>query len=115
MQVTITNADTKKVYVSMLWGSIDVGKSQTVSRTQAQLDAETQLKDLVVAGTVTLTFLAEASDAGVQGPVQLPSYTDANRPAPEDMPSGATIFNSADLKTNISDGTDWKDPAGATT
>ena len=115
MLVTITNEDTKKVHVSMLWASIDVGSSRTVSRTAAQLDAETQLKDLVVAGKVSLTFVAEASDAGVKAPVQLAVYDDAGRPDPGDMPAGAAISNSADDKTNISDGTDWKDPAGATT
>ena len=115
MQVTITNAHTEKVYVSMLWKSLDVGESAVVSRTSAQLEAEDQLNELIVAGYVTLAYEAEANDAGVTSPALLEVYTDTSRPDPADQPAGATIWNDDDNFPNTSDGTNWIDPTGAST
>lgn len=117
MQVTITNSSSpaKKVYVSMLWKSLAPGESETVTRTSAQLEAEEQLRELQVAGDVTLTFATDANDAAQSGVNVLSVYTNATRPAATTMPAGGMIWNSDDAAPNTSDGTDWKDSAGSTT
>ena len=45
----------------------------------------------------------------------LRSYTDAGRPAASGVPAGTMIFNTDDNFPNVSDGTNWRDMAGATT
>lgn len=45
----------------------------------------------------------------------LTSFTNATRPDPTSVPIGFMIFNTDDNFPNVSDGTDWRDMAGATT
>lgn len=42
-------------------------------------------------------------------------FTDITRPPATEVPAGTKIFNSVDNFENISDGTDWRNPAGAVT
>lgn len=42
-------------------------------------------------------------------------YTNTNRPTASQVPIGTVIFNTSDNFINVSDGTNWKDPTGATT
>lgn len=49
------------------------------------------------------------------GVVQLPVYTNAARPPATDYAAGSAIWNSDDNFTNVSDGTDWRDPTGSVT
>ena len=42
-------------------------------------------------------------------------YTDATRPAPGSVSPGYTFFNSSDNFLNTSDGTNWRNQAGAIT
>lgn len=51
-------------------------------------------------------------DTGLMSP---PSFADATRPLPADVGSGYTIWNTDDMDTNVSDGTNWLDSTGAIT
>lgn len=62
MLITVTNPGSTAVYVSSFCRQLAAGESVQTKRTMAQVDADTQLKALVAAGTLTLTFLAEAGD-----------------------------------------------------
>lgn len=62
--------------------------------------------------------LVSYPDAGrVQSflPFQLPVYTDGTRPAANTLTAGSSIWNSSDNAPNYSDGTNWRDAAGAVT
>jgi hypothetical protein len=67
MLVTITNLASTPTFISMLYKSLAAsgatGSTITVSKSYSELDQESTLKSLVAAGTVSLSFAAEANDA----------------------------------------------------
>jgi hypothetical protein len=67
MLVTITNLASTPTFISMLYKSLAAsgatGDAITVSKSYSELDQESTLKALVAAGTVSLSFAAEANDA----------------------------------------------------
>lgn len=63
MLVNITNtSSTAQVYLSSLFLPLAASATVSVQRTQAQVDADLNLKALILAGSVTVTFTAEAGD-----------------------------------------------------
>lgn len=115
MQVTITNAGTDDLYVSLLYKELIVGESVTVSKSRSELDMEQEFKKLVQAGTLVLTFAEEDGDDAAVGTEPHPAYADATRPAPADWPIFSAIWNTDDNALNWSDGTNWRDAAGVIT
>lgn len=53
--------------------------------------------------------------ANFQGPVKTGAFSDAGRASASAVPAGTVIFNTDDNFLNVSDGTNWRDPTGATT
>ncbi len=113
MIVTITNVSSGQVFLSTHYVTLAPAATVQVVRTAADIDADVQLKALVLAGSVTLSFTEEASDAVVVGfGAKVLEYTDATRPAATTMPSGTMIWNTSDSAPNFSDGTNWRDASG---
>ena len=52
---------------------------------------------------------------GLRTAPTLAVYSDASRPAANSVPAGYIFFNSSDNFPNISDGTNWRNMAGAIT
>lgn len=68
MKVTITNlSSTTPVYVGSLYTTLAPSASIQVTRTMSQLDADTSLKALVVAGSVGLAYIDDPGDDIVGG------------------------------------------------
>jgi hypothetical protein len=111
MQVTVTNITAaEQLYLTGAYAQLNPSASITYSRTSDQLDNDIQLKKLALASKVTIAVVFEAGDGDI-----LPTYTDANRPLPTKVPLGTLIQNSNDNFPNVSDGTNWRDMAGAIT
>lgn len=63
MQVTLTNlSSTTPVYITQLYKQLAPLEAITVRRTMAQIDADSSLKALIVAGSVGITYTEEAGD-----------------------------------------------------
>ena len=115
MLVTITNAGSEDLFVSLLYKALAVGESVTVSKSRSELDQEIEFKKLVQAGTLTLSFEMEDGDSAAIGTEPHPAFTDLSRPAAGDWPIFAAIWNTDDDALNWTDGTNWKDAAGVNT
>jgi hypothetical protein len=115
MQVTFTNASSEDVFLSLLYKNLAAGESVTVSKSRSELDMEQELKKLVAAGTIVLAFAVEDGDDAALGTEPWPPYADATRPAPADWPLFGAIWNTDDDALNWTDGTNWRDAAGAIT
>ena len=114
MLVTITNISSDPVYISLLYASLAPSAARTVQRTQSQLDAETQLLQLVLDSKVSLGFTSEATDSVGTGFESVPvSFSNANRPSPTTIPAFTSIWNTDENALNWSDGTNWRDSTGA--
>lgn len=111
MQVTVTNLTAaEQLYLTGAYKQLDPGDSVTFGRTSDQLNNDINLKKLQLDGKVSVVVVKEDGDGDV-----LPSYTNANRPGANLVPAGTMIFNTNDNFPNVSDGTNWRDPAGAIT
>ena len=115
MLITVTNISTDQVPINTIYKTLEVAEAITFSRTAAQIDAELQLKQLIVDGLVSVSFEDEATDIGVAPQAAIASYSNATRPSASDIPTYSMIFNTSDNQINISDGTNWRDPSGAIT
>ncbi len=83
-------------------------------------DRSKELSELVSGGYITVTFnnttLTAADLLNFDRVTAIkPVYTDATRPGPTTVSIGYTFFNTDDTFDNVSDGTNWRDPAGAIT
>lgn len=116
----LVNKSTSRV--AMANRVLDPGASGTISanRIVGNYYRALELSNLVTAGildvqlngvNLTAGQLLEL-DTGLMAP---PSFTDATRPAAAVAGAGYTIWNTDDGTTNVSDGTNWLDPAGAVT
>lgn len=115
MLVTITNVSEDKVYVSMVYSSIEPNKFITTRRTSNQLNEEYQLIELQSQGKVVLTFQAEPGDSAISSPGLLPVYAQLDLPDPSTLPIGSLVWNSDDNAPNYADGGVWRDAAGQIT
>lgn len=115
MLVTITNAGSEDLFVSLLYKALAVGESVTVSKSRSELDQEIEFKKLVQAGTLTLAFEMEDGDSAAIGTEPHPAFSDLGRPSASDWPIFAAIWNTDDNALNWSDGTAWRDATGAAT
>jgi hypothetical protein len=115
MLVTITNASSDLLYVSLLYKELDAGESVTVSKSRSELDQETEFKKLVTAGTLTLTFATEDGDDAQLGTDTYPQYSNTTRPAATAWPVFGAIWNTNDNALNWSDGTNWRMADGTIT
>ena len=115
MQVTITNAGTEDIYVSLLYKELVVGESVTVSKSRAELDMEQEFKKLVEAGTLVLSFAVEDGDDAALGTSNWPSFTNLTRPAAADWPLFGAIWNTDDNALNWTDGSNWRMADGTIT
>lgn len=113
MIVTITNVHSDKVYISCLYTSLDVGQSVNWDVSQSQLDAESQLNQLVVDGYLTMSFAGGGSYPEIPDPTV--TYSNTTRPAATSVAAGTMIFNTDDNAPNFSDGTNWRDADGVIT
>ena len=89
MQVKITNVSTGQVYIPSLYKTLEAAETITFESTRADIDRETTLKDLVAAGSVTLTFTEEADDNVVVG-------VDENQPVRVATTSPVIVLSGAD-------------------
>lgn len=115
MLVTITNIDPtlREVYIPGPDITIQPALSATISRTWAELDSDRILKNMVMAGTVSLAFTKEVGDdAALQPDASVKSYINANRPAPALVPVFTPVWNLTNNNLNWSDGVAWRDAAG---
>lgn len=117
MQVTITNLTTGQIFLSTHYVTLGAAGSTTasvvVTRSLSDLDRDTQLKALVIAGSVSLAFAKTAADAVEIGYEKLPVYTNITRPAANTMTDGTMIWNSDDLAPNFSSLSNrWFDAVG---
>jgi len=116
MQVTFTNNTGAPVYVSAIYMTIAANSAVTTHRSSAQLDAEQGLKQLIAAGTITLTFSSETGDTAPVAPsATLKNYSNATRPAPNTVPIYSAIWNTDDNAVNWTDRVNWYDSAGTIT
>lgn len=116
MLVTITNASTTPVFLSQFYKILLPSVALQVRRTRSDLEADTILKQLVVAGTITLAFTEEVGDDAAVGlDSALKSYSDGTRPAASTVPTFSAIWNTSDNAPNWSDGTAWRSGAGVVT
>lgn len=115
MLVTFTNAGTEDVFLSLLYKNLAPSESVTVSKSRSELDMEQELKKLVQAGTIVLSFAEEDGDDAAVGTEPHPAFTDITRPAASAWPIFAAIWNTDDNALNWSDGTAWRDAAGVVT
>lgn len=115
MLVTFTNASAEDVFLSLLYKNLAPGASVTVSKSRSELDQEQAVKKLVAAGTIVLSFATEAGDDAQVGTEPWPSFSNITRPLPPDWPIFAAIWNTDDNALNWTDGTNWRDAAGAIT
>jgi hypothetical protein len=116
MQVTITNAGSEDIFVSLLYKQLTVGESVTVSKSVSELDQELEFKKLVQAGTLVLSFTKEDGDEAAVGAQEvLPVFTNATRGAASAWPAFTPIWNSDDNAPNWSDGTVWRASDGTIT
>ncbi len=121
MLVTVTNTtsglDARQIFVSMLLKTLEIGEtSEAVSRTQSQLDAEIQLKQLVADGDASLAFTEESFDSSPAGFEPAPAeFSNATRPDAADVPTNTPIWNTDDNALNWSDGVGWRDASGTAT
>jgi len=115
MQVTFTNASSGDVFLSLLYKNLAAGEAVTVSKSRSELDMEQELKKLVQAGTIVLSFAVEDGDDAALGTEPWPPFTDLSRPAPADWPLFGAIWNTDDNALNWTDGTNWRDAAGVIT
>jgi hypothetical protein len=114
MQVKFTNNASSPLLVQSLYVTIPVGGFVTTRRSWSDLDRDLQLKKLVQAGSLGLTFVKESGDdASLIPSSSLPSYTTALRPAATDVPALTAIWNTTTNMPNWSDGTAWRDSEGA--
>jgi hypothetical protein len=115
MLVTFTNAGSEAIFLSLLYKGLASGESVTVSKSRSELDQEQPLKALVQAGTIVLSFAEEDGDSAAVGTEPWPAFTNLSRPLPADWPLYAAIWNTDDNALNWTDGTNWRDAAGAIT
>ena len=115
MLVTFTNASSDDVFISLLYKNLAASESVTVSKARSELDQEQELKKLVQAGTIVLSFAEEDGDDAAVGTEPHPAFDDAGRPAASAWPIFAAIWNTDDEALNWSDGTEWRDAAGVIT
>lgn len=115
MQVTFTNASASPVFLSLLYKELAAGASVTVSKSRSELDMEQELRKLVQAGTIVLSFAEELGDDAAVGTESFPVFADATRPAPAAWPLYGAIWNTDDNALNWTDGTNWRDAAGVIT
>jgi len=115
MLVTITNASSEDQFISLLYKTLAVGESVTVSKSRSELDQELEFKKMVQAGTLTIAFEMEDGDSAAIGTEAHPAFSDTSRPSASDWPIFAAIWNTDDDALNWSDGANWKDAAGVTT
>lgn len=115
MLVTFTNAGSDDIFLSMLYKGLAPGESVQVSKSRSELDQETELKKLVQAGTVVLSFTVEDGDNAALGTESFPVFTDTSRPAAGDWPLYGAIWNTDDDSLNWTDGTNWLDATGTIT
>jgi len=115
MLVTFTNASSDDVFVSLLYKNLAPGGAVTVSKSRSELDQEQELKKLVQAGTVVLSFATEDGDNAQLGTEPWPAFTDLTRPLATAWPVFGAIWNTDDNALNWTDGTNWRDATGAIT
>jgi hypothetical protein len=116
MLVTFTNAGSTDLYLSQIYRQLAAGESVQTHRTVGDLDGDQVLKALVAAGTITLAFAEETGDDSALGfDNVLVNYSNAARPAATAVPIYTAIYNTDDNFVNVSDGTNWRDPAGNVT
>lgn len=116
MLVTILNTSSTQQPISTHCVTLEVGGSVTVTRTASDLDMDLQLKQLVLDGLVSLTFVKEALDVvqtGVEGKVR--EYNNTTRPAATLFTVGYMIWNTSDSAMNFSTGSVWVDSTGTLT
>jgi hypothetical protein len=115
MLVTITNASSDDLFVSLLYKQLAAGESVQVSKSRSELDQEQEFKKLVQAGTLTLAFAEEDGDDAQVGTEPWPAFSDTTRPAATAWPIFAAIWNTDDDALNWTDGTNWLDATGTIT
>jgi len=115
MLVTFTNASAVDVFVSLLYKNLVPGGAVTVSKSRSELDQEQELKKLIQAGTIVLSFAEEDGDNAQVGTEPHPAFADLTRPAATAWPIFAAIWNTDDNALNWSDGAAWRDAAGVIT
>ena len=82
------------------------------------LGSTTRFRRTIIGDGKNASIFSVLPDAGTvetELPLKLKVYTDGNRPAASGLPAGSSIWNSDDNFINTSDGTNWRDPTGATT
>ena len=68
-----------------------------------------RVKEMVDNGQISVVSLEDERQ------IVLQVYADATRPSAASVAVGTAIFNTDDNFSNISDGTNWRDPTGAIT
>jgi hypothetical protein len=68
MRVTLANVSSSAVFIPSFYITLQPGASVTTTRTMPEIDFDLSLKQLLLAGTVTLTKLGDAWDAEVSYP-----------------------------------------------
>jgi hypothetical protein len=115
MLVTFTNASADDIFVSLLYKNLAPGEGVQVSKSRSELDMELELKKLVQAGDIVLTFAEEDGDDAAVGTEPHPAFADATRGLATAWPAFAAIWNTDDNALNWSDGAVWRDATGAIT
>lgn len=115
MQVTFTNASSDDIFISLLYKTLAPSEAVTVSKSRSELDQEQELKKLVQAGDIVLSFAVEDGDNAQVGTEPWPAFSDASRPLASAWPVFAAIWNTTDNALNWTDGTNWRDSTGAIT
>lgn len=115
MLVTITNASSEDQFISLLYKTLAVGESVTVSKSRSELDQELEFKKMVQDGTLTLAFEMEDGDSAAIGTEPHPAFSNTSRPTASDWPIFSAIWNTDDAALNWSDGTNWLDATGTIT
>lgn len=117
---SVVNTSTSRVAMANL--VLDPGANGTISANRVVGDyyRALELSNLVTAGIINVQLNGVNLTAGQlleldTGLLSPPSFTDITRPAPADVGSGYTIWNTDDDFTNVSNGTNWLDPDGAVT
>lgn len=116
MLVTITNTDPsgREVYVPGPDLTIQPTLAATIRRSWADLASDTNLKSMVLAGTVALSYTKETTDdVAVKPDTSLPSYPNLGRPPAPSWPLFTPIWNLTNNNLNWSDGVAWRDATGA--
>lgn len=122
MNCTFTNTSDEDVFVSQFYCTIPAGESLgPIARTNIAIEADQDLKSLIADGTLTVAITPEDGDTvhvqnlDIDATIPLRTFNDGTRPLATAVPVGTIFFNTGDNFPNVSDGTNWRNPAGAVT